>query len=249
MSRCRRYWERKISAPTTVNTSETDDDNEVDYDNADVAIESVSKGIDISENSQSSFIGSQISNNCEANEDNSDNSNSANRIFNFFSRSLDLNSFTEDDQEFQKIVENKLTIFLNNNDSSLEFPTELNKTQRSIVHAACEKYSLQHISQGFSPNRKLIVSKIGTILGKKTTQKEISADLAKISIPKIPNNQHVTDLLNTKALTPKRTPKKRGRKPKALTDGDKNDKNENANAQVSVEPSQSQRELRPRKPK
>jgi len=34
-----------------------------------------------------------------------------------------------------------------------------------------------------------------------------------------------------------------------LTDGDKNDKNEKANAQVSVEPSQSQRELRPRKPK
>ncbi len=191
-------------------SSETDDDNEVDYDNADVVIESVAKGDDISESSQSSFISSQISNNCEANDDNS---NSASKIFNFFSRSLDLNSFTEDDNEFQKIVENKLTVFLNNNDSSLEFPTELNKTQRSIVHAACEKYNLQHISQGFSPNRKIIVSKIGTILGKKTTQKEISADLAKISIPKIPNNQHVTDILNAKALTPKRTPKKRGRKP------------------------------------
>ncbi len=90
------------------------------------------------------------------------------------------------------------------------------------------------------------MSKIGTILGKKTNQKEISADLAKISIPKIPNNQHVTDILNLEALTPKRTPKKRGRKPKALTDGDIN---ANANAQVSVEPSQSQRELRPRKKK
>jgi hypothetical protein len=50
---------------------------------------------------------------------------------------------------------------------------------------------LQRISQGFSPNRKIIVSKIGTIVGKKTTQKEISADLEKISIPKIPNSQHV----------------------------------------------------------
>jgi hypothetical protein len=88
------------------------------------------------------------------------------------------------------------------------------------------------------------VSKIGTIIGKKTTQKEISADLAKISIPNIPNSQHVNDIINAKALTPKRTPKKRGRKPKALTDGDKND-----NSQVAVEPSQSQRELRSRKQK
>jgi hypothetical protein len=47
-------------------------------------------------------------------------------------------------------------------------------------------------------------------------------------------------------LTPKRTPKKRGLKQKALKDGDKND---NENAQVAVEPSQSQRELRPRKQK
>jgi hypothetical protein len=105
---------------------------------------------------------------------------------------------------------------------------------------------LQHISQGFSPNRKIIVSKIGTIIGKKTIQKEISADLAKISIPKIPNSQHVNDILNAKALTPGRTPKKRGHKPKALKDGDKND---NENAQVAVEPSHSQRELRPRKQK
>jgi hypothetical protein len=105
---------------------------------------------------------------------------------------------------------------------------------------------LQHISQGFSPNRNIIVSKIGTIVGKKTTQKEISADLAKISIPKITDSQHVTDILNAKALTPKRTPKKRGRKPKASKNGDKID---NENAQVAVEPSQSQRELRPRKQK
>ena len=37
----------------------------------------------------------------------------------------------------------------------------------------------------------------------------------------IPNSQHVNDILNAKALTPKRTPKKSGRKPKALKDGDK----------------------------
>ena len=107
---------------------------------------------------------------------------------------------------------------------------------------------MQHISQGFSPKRKIIVSKIGTIIGKKTTQKEISADLAKISISNIHNSQHVNDILNAKALTTKQTPKKRGRKPKALKDGDKNDI-ENENAQVAVEPSQSQRELRPRKQK
>jgi hypothetical protein len=42
----------------------------------------------------------------------------------------------------------------------------------------------------------------------------------------------VNDILNAKALTPKRTPKKRGRKPKLLKDGNKND---NENAQVAVE--------------
>ena len=36
-------------------------------------------------------------------------------------------------------------------------------------------------------------------------QGEISADSAKISIPKIPNSQRVADILNAKALTPKRT--------------------------------------------
>jgi hypothetical protein len=231
----------KLALPMYSNEIDEDDEE----DNTDVVIDSVAKGIDISNSSQRSFIGSQISNNSDANDENS-NSNSSSRIFNFFSRSLDLNSYNEDDKEFEKMVENKITIFRNTNDSSLEFPTDLNKKQRSIVHATCEKYSLQHISQGFSPNRKIIVSKIGTIIGKKTTQKEISADLAKISIPNIPNSQHVNDILNAKALTPKRTPKKRGRKPKALKDGDKNDTD---NAQVAVESSQSQRELRPRKQK
>jgi hypothetical protein len=108
---------RSIKLALPMYSNEIDEDDEEDYDNADVVIESVANGIDISISSQSSFIGSQISNNSDANDDNS---NSSSRIFNFFSRSLDLNSFNEDDKEFEQIVENKLKAFLSNDDSSLE---------------------------------------------------------------------------------------------------------------------------------
>ena len=84
-------------------SNEIDEDDVEDYENADVVIESVANGIDISNSSQNSFIGSQILNNSDANDDNSNSS----RIFNFFSRFLDLNSYNEDDKEFEKLVERK----------------------------------------------------------------------------------------------------------------------------------------------
>jgi hypothetical protein len=134
--------------------------------------------------------------------------NASGKLYNFFSKNADL-VVSADEKEFEKSIELELNKFICSNDSSYSFQEDLSRKQRCIIHSVSEKLKLSHQSKGLSPARFIVVSKIGGVVGEKTTRKLISADLAKISVPKIPISQHVSEIIQAKVATPKRTPKKR----------------------------------------
>ena len=102
-----------------------------------------------------------------------------------------------------------------------------------------ESFNLKHFSTGESPNRKITVSKIGAIIGTPNSRKLIRSEIELNTQPLIPNNPVVSELIQNKATPPKRTPKKRGRKPKIVS-------NECASGTIEPTASEFKRVLRSR---
>jgi hypothetical protein len=181
---------KNLSLPLYLNDDENYDDEEV-IDDLDKIIDEVATGSNMSiissknhsfqesqsnacENSQTQIF-SQNNNSLENTlpESKSDNSlNASGKIYNFFSRNTDL-VVSADEKEFEKSIELELNKFISSNDSSYSFQEGLSRKQRCIIHSVSEKLNLFHQSQCISPARFIIVSKIGVVVGEKTTRKLI----------------------------------------------------------------------------
>ena len=69
----------------------------------------------------------------------------------------------------------KISNFIELEDLTLEFSTEYSKNYRAIIHELAEKFNLKHHSVGKSPNRHIIIGKIGSIIGLSNNRKKNSS--------------------------------------------------------------------------
>jgi transposase-like protein len=135
----------------------------------------------------------------------------SNRVFNFFTRN---NQGKSCDIDFRNKIELEITQFIESIDLTLQFPSQYSKDERAIIHEIAEKFSLKHHSFGESPDRYIIIGKIGSIIGTPNSRKIIRAETEIWTQTIIPSDPKITEILSSNQTPLKKTPKKRGRKPK-----------------------------------
>jgi transposase-like protein len=147
--------------------------------------------------------------------DKNSSSTDTNKTFNFFTRNNIKNNLSENDS--RKILEEKVSDFIKSDDLTFQFSNEYSRQERAIIHELAEKFNLKHHSFGESPNRHIIIGKMGSIIGNPTSKKIIQAETEIFTQPIIPNDPKVQEIIDKNLLEIKKTPKKRGRKPKNAT--------------------------------
>jgi hypothetical protein len=98
----------------------------------------------------------------------------------------------------------KISNFIESEDLTLEFSTEYSKNDRVIIHELAEKFNLKHHSVGKSPNRHIIIGKIGSIIGLSNKRKKIQAETEICTQPIIPYHPKISEIVNDPASQTKR---------------------------------------------
>ncbi len=171
-------------------------------------IKNISQDLQIDSSISTSEISVGSSENSELNS----NSNNLAKNYNFYKKNA--KNHEVEDKQFKDKILVELEAFSKSDKMEYRFPATLNKNERYIIHLVAESLNLKHSSEGTSPERILVITKLGHIVGSSVERKTIRETLILNSQPEIPNHQHISDILNAESEKVKRTPKKRGRKPK-----------------------------------
>jgi hypothetical protein len=117
----------------------------------------------------------------------------------FFSKKIFSQYFMDNVHDTWTILIVKISNFIESEDLTLEFSTEFSKNDRAIIHNLAEKFNLKNHSVGESPNRHIIIGKIGSIIGPSNNRKKIQAETEICTQPFIPNHPKISEIVNDPA--------------------------------------------------
>jgi hypothetical protein len=80
-------------------------------------------------------------------------------------------------QEFKEKILADLEAFLKSDKVEYRFPATLNKNERYIVHLVAESLNLKHHSEGTSPEKILLKTKLENIVGSSVERKTLRENL------------------------------------------------------------------------